>query len=701
MNNDIPKDDTKKPELNEIATVEKDIYMDYIGRTLINPDKTLKTEGSGKGIELYEDLLRDPEIRQAMQTRRLAVVGREWEIIPGSDKSADIKIADYVKEVLLSCNFDNGRKALLSAIVLGFKTTEIMWEYSEGSIWINRFIGKPSRRFIFDLDNNLRLITMRNMIGGEAVPSRKFQVFAWGSDNGSPFGYGLGSSLYWMDWFAKNTLKFWMIFADKFGSPTAVGKYPNGTTTEQQGKLLSAIETIQTEAAIAIPDTMIIELLEAARQGSMDTYERLCNYLDKKKTKLILGQTLTSDVGDKGSYAASQTHNDVREEYIKADADELCQALNGQVIKWLVDYNFPNVKRYPKIWIRTDDEEDLKPLAERDQILLNMGARITHQYIHETYGIPEPQEGEELIIAQRQPAFPAFSEKNKKHQSGCSCGKHHDYSERDEWVDLYLERIAPALKNVNETALKNIEAWVRGLSEPPSEGIFISKMQNILGSAYEGIDKTAIKSTVTEIYTFFKLTDLIAPGLDVAFGGADIQTINFLSEIDSFYLSKFIKNSGPAAKFNEFLRDYYHEGGAGIFGRGDEYILELKNRMSQIMVDLTEGQVSTIVDTAVQRARNWGHISQMNDGGIAEIEIYEPTEECEFCQSMNGAVISVPQAYQMMQTQANMKPDEYEAFLKNKQNQPSLDNIASFVARGKLPPYHPHCHGTIITRVSQ
>lgn len=398
MNNDIPKGDSKKPELNEIATVEKDIFMDYMGRTLINPDKTLKTEGSGKGIELYEDLLRDPEIRQAMQTRRLAVVGREWEIIPASDKSADNKIADFVKEVLLSCNFDNGRKALLSAIVLGFKTTEIMWEYSEGSIWINKFIGKPSRRFTFDLDNNLRLLTPKNMIEGEAVPSRKFQVFAWGSDNGSPFGYGLGSSLYWMDWFAKNTLKFWMIFADKFGSPTAVGKYPNGTTIEQQGKLLSAIETIQTEAAIAIPDTMIIELLEAARQGSMDTYERLCNYLDKKKTKLVLGQTLTSDVGDKGSYAASKTHNDVREEYIKADADELCEALNGQVIKWLVDYNFPNVKRYPKIWIRTKDEGDLKPLAERDQILVDIGVPITKEYFYDTYGIPKPGDGEELVI---------------------------------------------------------------------------------------------------------------------------------------------------------------------------------------------------------------------------------------------------------------------------------------------------------------
>lgn len=393
-------DDSKKPVLNEIATVNRDpLFMDYIGRTLLNPDKTLKSEGGGKGIELYEDLMRDPEIRQAMQTRRLAITGREWEVIPVSDRRQDQKIAEFVTKALKRCNFDNSRKALLSAIVLGFKVAEIIWEYAEGSIWIKQIIGKPSRRFTFDLQNNLRMLTIKNMIEGEELPQRKFQVFSWGSDNGSPFGFGLGSSLYWLDWFGKNSLKFWMIFADKFGSPTAIGKYPPGTQKDQQDALMSALEAIQQESAIKIPDTMVIELLEAARTGSVDTYERLCNYLDTKKTKLILGQTLTSEVGDKGSYAASQTHNDVRKEIVKADADELCESLNGQLIKWLVDYNFPGVTEYPQVWVRTEDEEDLKPLAERDQILVNIGVPVTKKYFYDTYGIPEPKEGEETVSA--------------------------------------------------------------------------------------------------------------------------------------------------------------------------------------------------------------------------------------------------------------------------------------------------------------
>ena len=116
------EDSKEKPILDEIAGVVKDIYTGYIGKVLLNPDKVLSSESKGKGIEIYEDLLRDPEIRQAMETRRLAVVGREWEVVPASEEPQDIEIADFVKESLLNCNFDSGRKALLSRNPLFIKS---------------------------------------------------------------------------------------------------------------------------------------------------------------------------------------------------------------------------------------------------------------------------------------------------------------------------------------------------------------------------------------------------------------------------------------------------------------------------------------------------------------------------------------------------------------------------------------------------
>lgn len=390
-----------KPVLDEIATVEKDIYQDYIGKTLLNPDKIIKSEAGGKGVEIYEDLMRDDKVGSTLQTRKLAVIGKEWEVVPASEKRADRTIADTVKEVLLGFDFDGARKALLSGLVIGFKPAEVMWDYSEGQVWIKEIIGRASRRFVFDTSRSLRLLTLADMIAGEELPDKKFVVYTSVSDNGSPYGDGLGRMLYWPVWFKKNAIKFWMVFADKFGSPTVIGKYPPGTARAQQDALLSAIDAIQQEAAITIPDSMIVELLEATRSGSIAAYDTLVGFMNTAIAQVVLGQTLTSEIGDKGSYAASQTHEEVRQDYLKADADSLCLCLNATLIRWIVDYNFPSsgaaAPRYPKLWIRTEQEKELKPLAERDTILVGqIGLPVTKKYFYDTYGIPEPAEGEEL-----------------------------------------------------------------------------------------------------------------------------------------------------------------------------------------------------------------------------------------------------------------------------------------------------------------
>ena len=393
----------------EVARIERDIYMDYIGRTLLNPDKLLRAESGGRGVELYEDILTDPQVRSTLQTRKLSVVCKEWEIVPASEKLKDRKIAEFVESVLKGFGYDDARKALLSGIVLGYKPAEIMWDYSEGSVWVKEIIGRASRRFCFDLDRSLRLITINNMLEGEPLPDRKFIIYRNVSDNGTPYGDPLGKSLYWPTWFKKNSVKFWMVYADKFGMPTAVGKYPAGMEDQEQiNKLVDAISSIQTDAAVAIPDSMLIELVESQRSGTMNTYESLCSFMNAEISKVMLGQTLTTEMGKTGSYAASKTHDGVRDDYTKADADSLCECQNNSLIKWIVDFNYPAVTQYPKVWIRTDPEADLLALAQRDKILaVDMQVKIPASYVYEAYGIPEPEGDEETIGGAPPPPEPA------------------------------------------------------------------------------------------------------------------------------------------------------------------------------------------------------------------------------------------------------------------------------------------------------
>ncbi len=390
-------DKIPKPNTDEIATIKNDFVMDYVGNVATNPDKVLRSESGGKGIELYEDLLRDSEVASALQKRKLAVIGREWEVLPASEKAADVKIADFVRKVFEGFGYDDFRQALMSGIVLGFKPAEIMWEYSEGDVWVKDIVGRASRRFVFDLQGMPRLLTLQNMVDGIEVPDRKFVIYRNVSDNGSKYGDALGRSLFWPWWFRKNGIKFWAIFADKFGAPTGVGKYPAGTPQDKQQKLLEAVNAIQQETGIVIPDNMLIELLEAERTGSVNTYESFCSYMDKQIVKVILGHSAAME-STAGKLGNEKQADQTRQDYLKADADALCGCQNNNLVRWLVDYNFPGIKAYPKVWIRTEPEKDLKSLADRDKVLIkDVGLPVTKKYLYEAYGIPEPGEGEELV----------------------------------------------------------------------------------------------------------------------------------------------------------------------------------------------------------------------------------------------------------------------------------------------------------------
>jgi len=424
---------TKQPITDEIATAAKDIdiFAGWLKR-LENPDPTLRTESQGKGLKLYDEVDRDPHAGSVLQTRYLSVVGKDWSIAPaiageaqGARRKAqgetqNQKIADFVSAALVNINFDQARMELLQGILYGFYVAEVIWTVRDGMIVPAKLRAKHPRRFSFSIDRELRLLTPSNMIEGEPVPDRKFIQFTYGSSD-NPYGKGLGQKLWWPVWFKKNGIKFWLVFLEKFGMPTGVGKYPPGTEPAQQQALLDAIDAIHSETGVKIPDNMAIELLEATRTGTV-TYESLCEYMDKQISKAVLGQTGTTE-GTPGKLGNESTQDETKDDITEADADLLDECLNNTLIRWIVDYNFPGVTEYPKIQTRVEAEKDLKPLADRDMLLTrDIGLPVGKRYFYETYNIPEPEEGEDIVTPNKgiqQGSVPAgqFAETTNKYHN--------------------------------------------------------------------------------------------------------------------------------------------------------------------------------------------------------------------------------------------------------------------------------------------
>ena len=376
-----------KPETNEIATVLRDItFPAYMG-VLREQDDTLLTRGRARGLKLYDEIERDCTVYGDLQKRKLAIISRPWQVDPASDSPLDKKAADVVKAQLSSeaLNFDKVCLDLLDAILKGFSVGEVIWEVQGSEIVVSQVKTRDQRRFGFDDQYQLRLKVPENIIPGMQLPERKFIVHSFGSKDGNPYGLGLGTRLFWPAFFKRNGITFWLTFLDKFASPTPIGTYPNGTSLQEQGKLLDALDALSQSAGVIMQDGMVVSLLEAARSGSDGGYEKLCRYMDEQITFAILGEAPQTKGGGGQAASAAITRNEVRLELVQADADLLSATLNQTLVKWITEFNVPGATP-PRVWRKVEEQKDLGAVAQRDKTIFDMGFRPTLAYIIETYG---------------------------------------------------------------------------------------------------------------------------------------------------------------------------------------------------------------------------------------------------------------------------------------------------------------------------
>lgn len=377
----------KRPSMMEIATVGsgRDITRGFVPDNMIMAagDTVLATRGGDYSI--YEDIARDDQVKTCRQQRELALIAKEWAVEPGDSSRKAKKAADRLTAFLKRLEWDQKTQKMLGSVLYGYSVAEILWATDGIEITAADIKVKNRKRFGFLPSGELRLRTFANQMDGEALPSGKFWAFSCGADDDDePYGLGLGHYLYWPVFFKKNGLKFWLTFLEKFGQPTAVGKYPAGASDPEKARLLQALAAIQSSTAIRIPDGMVIELLEATRSGTAD-YTALYDRMNAAISKVYLGHTGSTDATP-GRLGGEDNASNVREDLIKADADLICGSFNRTVAKWLTYYNDGENVAPPRVWRKTEPPEDLKKAADKDKVLFDMGFKPTLKYITDEYG---------------------------------------------------------------------------------------------------------------------------------------------------------------------------------------------------------------------------------------------------------------------------------------------------------------------------
>ena len=324
-------------------------------------DLLINTGVSSVGDDDMDMILADLTVTQCDVSRKSVTEKKEIQIV-----CDDEKIKDEFKKVF---NPDVVSQ-ILETYLYGLNVFEVNYKEKEGLVY-PRLVQRDFRQFKFNDASEF----VFNAGGSEqSIPPLKV-IYALNRANfRKVYGDGLLKKLYFPVKMKNASLKFWFRFLEKFGSPWAIAKTsyePDEMAAEVQAMLSGDSAVIDTDEEITL-----------VQPTSNVDFTRLPAYLDNQISKAILGANLTSDVKE-GSYAATKTHNEIREDLAANDGKILVFVMN-KAISFFKEINGYNGELYAKLF---DEDAPNTERAARDKTLYDMGFTPTKKYITSAYNI--------------------------------------------------------------------------------------------------------------------------------------------------------------------------------------------------------------------------------------------------------------------------------------------------------------------------
>lgn len=483
--------------MSELATTQdgRDITRGYVDPIAIQPstDSVLRTRGGGDYL-VYGEVLRDDQVASCFQQRRLAVIGKETKVDPGGETARDKAAAQFVEDQLDHIGWDRVTNMMLFGVYYGFGVAEALWARDGRYIIADKIKVRNRRRFGFDGESRLRMKTFSNP-EGELLPDKKFWTFAVGADHDDePYGLGLGHWCYWPAWFKRNGLKYWLLFLEKFGQPTAKGTYPGHALPHEKQNLLRALSAINTDSGIIVPEGMAIELIEASRSGTAD-YAQLIDRMDAAIAKVCVGQTASSQ-GTPGKLGNDELQGDVRTDLVKADADLICESFNRSIVRWLTEWNFPGAA-IPRVSREVEPADDQNALAERDAKLFTIGFKPTLKHIQDTYG-GDYEEKAEAQPAPPQNAQPIVDDKNKADPQP-------QVPTKAEFAEHQASPVNAMSTQVAGTLSEPVNSWVNHVRELANKAENLEQLRELLLENYPAMSLDEYATAMAEALAAAKL----------------------------------------------------------------------------------------------------------------------------------------------------------------------------------------------------
>lgn len=329
-----------------------------------------------KLYDLYSDILMDTHLTCVIEKRKNAILCSEIEFRRNG------KPDDNVNAQIASPWFSKLIADILDAKFWGFTLCQF---YKDGE-WINydlipRKHADPVRRLILRHQTDITGISWDNYT----------DLLFVGSDN--ELGL-LAKAAPWVI-YKRNTTADWAQFSEVFGMPIQEYIYESDDDESRQRAINDAANAGSLAVFIHAKDTEL-QLREAGNKtGSADVYERLCERCNNEISKLILGNTLTTESSENGTQALGTVHKKVEDQVAKSDRRYVLNVLNYDMTDIFTamgidttggEFCFPEPKEI----------DPNTKMAILTQLHNTFNLPVDDDYLYDEFGISKPKNYEQL-----------------------------------------------------------------------------------------------------------------------------------------------------------------------------------------------------------------------------------------------------------------------------------------------------------------
>jgi len=335
-----------------------------------------------KAIKTYDKMRRsDGQVKAGLLACKLPLMVARWDVAPASDDPLDVQIAETVKEDLFDGWDDFLRQALIM-LDFGHMVFEKVWELRDGRYTWRKLAPRLPRSLVewhITDDGELDYVVQQAMIGNNfdqvPIPAAKLFVFTHEREGSNFRGISLLRAAY-KHWYYKNNLyAIDGIAAERHGVGLASFTYPDQATQAQKDAVKEIGERLHSHerAYEAHPESIKFDLKGV--QGQLHDIMRSIDHHDLQIVRSILAQFMNLGAKSTGSYALSQDQSQFFLMALQAVGRNVCNTVNHQGIKEMVDYNW-DVRKYPKLTVSGLDSPDVLAYAGAIAQLVTAGAIV-------------------------------------------------------------------------------------------------------------------------------------------------------------------------------------------------------------------------------------------------------------------------------------------------------------------------------------